>query len=166
MSSKPSSITIQFAPRAAAKRGIIDSDDWNDNFNEVSSDFNNFASQWNNRLIPLVDTLPDGTVDTDVDAFGNGLDGRTIYVNYEATTDTSTSKYYNTIKNRPRTISEQFINVYQTIDSNLATVQDGISSSSRTASEVSIIDAGGLFTSTNVEDALQELMTAINSLIS
>ena len=74
----------------------------------------NIADQWSNRLVPLTNTLPNGVTDPTVDAFANGLDGQTMYVKYDATAALQAT-YYNTAQTRPRTVYEQFGNVYQNI---------------------------------------------------
>lgn len=162
-SDRPENVTILFTVRAATKNGPMSANDYNDSLNELSSDLANITDQWNNRIVPLLANLPNGSDDTSVDAFANGLDGRTLYVHHAAaSSDATSSRYYNSTKGRPRTVQEQFGNVYDTIDANLSSVQSEITNTSRTASEIAVLDAGNRLTSENVEDALAELKAAVD----
>jgi hypothetical protein len=138
---------------------------WNDSVAEISQDFAGLYDQWNNRFVPLMAPVPDGSVDTDVDAYANGLDGRTLYVNFEAT-NSSDSTYYHSSKSRPNTISEQFDNIYSAITALKEDLQGEVAAIAVAAEDISISDSGGLFSSVNVEDALAEVQTAVNSFLS
>ena len=163
MADKIESIQILFQKRNARARGPLNSDSYNDNMNELGQDLATFVDQWNNRLTPLTATLPneDGT-DT-LDAFDTGLDGRTLYVNWEATS-TSDSQYYSTDNTRPATIYEKFSDVYDAIDALEEDLESQITEISVSAAQVDIADDGGLYAATNVEHALAEAMEAINSI--
>lgn len=161
MGTRPSNMQILLTTRVAKKRGPTNADDWNDSFRELNNDLTNIFSQWNNRIVPLAASIPNGSDDVDIDAFSNGLDGVNLYVDADATSNTT--RYFTSVKNRPRTIKEQFVNVYDEIDNSLSSLQDSVADLTRVASEVSITDAGNLYTATNVETALAEVMTAYNN---
>ena len=161
-SNKISDLSISFMKRNARKRGPNLSMTWNDSVAELSQDLAGLYDQWNNRLVPLIAPVPDGTVDSDIDAYANGLDGRTLYVNFEATNSLN-SLYYHTSKSRPNTILEQFDNIYTAITSLKEDLQGEVASIAVTAEDISISDSGGLFVATNVEDSLAEVMTVVNN---
>lgn len=153
------SLTISFVKRNAKRRGPTSSEAWNDTFDEISNDLTKLYGQWNNYLLPLTETLPDGTDDSTINAFEDGLDGRTIYTNSDATSSVATD-YYSTSSARPYTIYEQFTNVYSYIDDINETLSNDISGKIYSASTMTILDSANLFSSENVEDALAEVMNA------
>lgn len=112
--SKIDTLNISFTNRNARRRGPTSSEAWNDSFDEIATDFASLYDQWNNRLKTLTTTLPDGTEDSNVDAFLNGLDGQTLYVKSNATVSDTT--YYNSSNSRPKTVYEQFAALYTYID--------------------------------------------------
>ncbi len=91
---------------------------------EVIRDFLSLQQQWNTGLVPLVQLLPDGTDDIDINAFKNGLDGRTLYVKANATVETATEGYWNLTDERPNTVYEQFQGVYTRISSEVETINN------------------------------------------
>lgn len=80
---------------------------------EVIIDFINIQKQWNNSLVPFLTGVPAG--ESDINAFTDGLSGGTLFVDPEAIDTSLDQNYYNTVKDRPNTILEQFQNLYQTI---------------------------------------------------
>lgn len=56
--------------------------------------------------MPLASLMPDGTEDTLVDAYKDGLDGRTFYVDASADTSVPKIRYYNVNRQRPKTLIE------------------------------------------------------------
>jgi hypothetical protein len=141
----------------------MSSDDYNDMIDELSHDLAEFNTQWNNRLIPLTTTIPDGTDDSSVDAFTNGLSGRHLYTDATATAASNVA-YYNSSSARPYTILEQFTDVYNEIRSVQNSLEGDIADITPSAEQVAIADSGGLFTASNVEDALSEVRIALSSL--
>jgi hypothetical protein len=105
--------------RNMRKRAGLSSDKINDSFTEIGQDLSQLSSEWNSFLIPLLSTIPDGTDDTDIDAFTEGLSGKTIYVDDTATAILN-SDYYNTTLSRPNTCLEQFNAVYDYVDEQVA----------------------------------------------
>lgn len=123
------SFAFSFKYRAAPKTGPRSSEAWNDCFSEISNDLNNISTQWNNKLVILTDGLPDGTLDSLVNAFKFGLDGTQMWVDGDATS-TSDATYYNTSRSRPKTIKEQFEAVYNTITANIESIETSLSEDS------------------------------------
>lgn len=157
-------IQIAFTKRNAKSRGRTSSEDFNDMIEELSHDLVAFNTQWNNRLVPLVSTIPDGTDDANVDALTNGLSGRHLYTDATATATYNTT-YYSTTNSRPKSILEQFIEVYnqiQTVQNNLETQIAGVLP---TAEQIIISDTGALYDATNVETALAEIASDVNNLV-
>lgn len=124
--SRPSNILISSIFRNQRQSGPTSSAQINDFQNEVIRDLAIFQQEWNTKIVPLHILLPDGTDDSTVNAFTNGLDGRTLYVNAEATSTLSSGKYFNSIKDRPNTSYEQFVNLYTYIDDLIADLQESI----------------------------------------
>lgn len=103
--------------RPAGLNGPRSSEDWNDTIAELVSDFQSIADQWNNKLVSLLSTIPDGTDDTLINAYVNGLDGRTFYIDSSVTSSSASTRYYYTITDRPKTVKEGFDDVYSYVDS-------------------------------------------------
>lgn len=162
MADRIESIQILFQKRNARRRGPLDSEQYNDNIEELSHDLATIASQWNNRLTPLTETLPNLEGNDNLDAFADGLDGKSLYVN-SAATAVSDARYFNTTQNRPSTVYEEFGDIYDAIDDLETNLEGQISTFSFTASQIPIVDGGGLYTAANVETALAEVRTAVNN---
>lgn len=124
--SRPSNILISTVKRNQRFRGPTFSDQQNDTQAEVIRDLSAFQQQWNNQIVPLTKLLPDGTEDSEVNAFSNGLDGQTMYVKSDATGALSSGQFYNTVKDRPNTVYEQVVNIYSYIDAQIDTLQESI----------------------------------------
>lgn len=163
MADKIETIQILFQKRNARARGPLNSANYNDNMNELGQDLANFVEQWNNRLTPLTTTLPNEDGTDFIDAFDTGLDGRTLYVNWEATS-TFDSRYYSTDNTRPATLYEKLEDIYDAIDTLEEDLESQITAISVSAAQVSIADEGGLYAASNVEQALAEAMDAINNI--
>lgn len=103
--------------RTVSSGGPFSADIWNDTLNELSVDLSALAKQWNQLLVPMFRTIPDGTQDTAVNAYVNGLDSRTIYANSAASISFDTVHFYNLIKNRPYTIYEVLTNIFNDLAS-------------------------------------------------
>jgi len=156
-------IQLQFQKRNARKRGPTSSDQINDTNEELAIDLANLNSQWNNRLVPLTESLPNGVPSAGVDAFANGLDGANLYVDQNATASVN-SLYFNTATTRPNSVLEQFDAVYSTVNTIRDDLENQISNTTLTATQISFADAPGLYASANVEEALLEVMTQVNAL--
>jgi hypothetical protein len=155
-----SELTISFVKRNARAKGPTSSESWNDSFDELSRDLNSIYNEWNNSLIPLLSLLPHNDLGLNIDAYTSGLDGRTLYVNAEATADNAVN-YYNAGQTRANTIYEQFQSVYSYIETKVNTVQDQIDNVALSAADIPIADSGAVFSSGTVEGALQEVMNLV-----
>ena len=165
MTDRLEEIQIVFMKRNARKRGPTSSDQLNDMINEIAHDFTAFNEQWNDRLIPLQNTLPNGTEglsNSFVDAFTDGLDGKTLFVDSRATASNNAS-YFNTSAERPNTVFEQLADVYTQISSLEEDLENQISNKVLTAEQISVIDNESKLDSTNVENALLELKDQIDT---
>jgi len=110
---------INFVRRNAPKTGGMSSEMINSSLLELSTDLLGLQQQWNNNLVPLIETLPSASASDGndlIDAFTDGLDGKTLYIDSEATV-TSESTYFNSTHSRPNTVKEQVSNLYVYIDS-------------------------------------------------
>lgn len=140
---RPSNIIIAAIKRNQRFRGPSSSEQQNDFQAEVIRDLTSIQQEWNNKLVPLTAKLPDGSVDSTVNAFTNGLDGQTLFVNADATSSLSASRYYNTTKDRPNTLFEQFVNLFTYVDDQItaleSAIEAGASSGALTASQKSRI---------------------------
>jgi len=124
---RPSQINVTTIKRNQRLRGPTSSEQQNDMQDEIIRDLVAFQSQWNNSIVGLTSIIPAGVEDTSIDAFLNGLDGQTLYVKADATSIASLAKFYNESKSRPNTIYEQFIDVYDYIDTQIAELRSLIS---------------------------------------
>lgn len=109
MSNRIEKFHIFFVMRNAKQRAPTSSSTWNDAMAEIAHDLAQISSQWNERLLPLLATLPNGEVD--VDAFTDGLDGKTLFVDSEAIS----GDYYNNEVSRPNTVKEELDSIYEAI---------------------------------------------------
>jgi len=115
--------------RNARKGGPAYSDLINDSFSELSTDLSNLSSQWNSSLTPLLASIPSGAVADGSDllnAFSDGLDGKTLYVDQSAS-PTSEADYYNTTLLRPNSVKDQFEKVYDFVDSTATDIREEMS---------------------------------------
>lgn len=155
-----SELTISFVKRNARAKGPTSSEAWNDQADELSRDLTAIYGEWNNSLIPLLSLLPGSEDNYSIDAFTDGLDGRTLFVNADSSL-TEAARYYNSGQVRAKTVYEQFQDVYTHIDLKVDTVQEQIDNVSLAASDIPISDAGAVYSSSTVEGALQEVMNLV-----
>jgi hypothetical protein len=160
MATRLEQLTVSFVKRNAIQRGPTSSNAWNDTFDEISRDLLTLRQQWNNFLLPLTSVIPDGTEDASVNAFENGLDGRSIYVKSDATVSNTT--YYSAGNSRPKTIYEQFADIYNYVDGINASLSGQLTGQTFSAGNISILDNAGLYIANNVEDALAEVMSVLD----
>lgn len=163
MATRPYDLQILFQKRNAISRGRTSSEAFNDVLDELGHDLALIQSQWNNKIVPLTATIPDGTGDADdLNAFENGLGGATLLTDPEATLVSNTA-YFNTTQNRPNSILEQFDDVYDDLDALREDLENTITNRSVVANDVSIVDSQSLFNAENVEDALAELSLQVTN---
>jgi hypothetical protein len=110
-------LNIQTQKRTVGSRAPFDADTWTDTLSELTTDLAELSKQWNQLLVPLLLRVPDGSQDSAIDAYINSLDSRTLYANWEATDAEETLRFYNLVKNRPYTIYEVLLNLYNEIAS-------------------------------------------------
>jgi len=156
-------ITISFMVRNMPASGPTSSEKMNDLIDEIGNDFVSFSAQWNSRLVPLVLALPYGEGSADVDAFLNGLDGKNVYVDQNATTSVNSS-YFNSTSSRPNTVFEQLEDLYSSLRTLEESVGFSVNNITASASSVAVADQYNLYTASDVEAALTEVMNAVNSL--
>jgi len=128
---------------------------------EISHDLVELSSQLNNSLVPVMSALPDGSIETTVDAFTNGLDGKNLYTDSTAT-ESNNSAYFNIAAGRPYTVYEQCADIYTRMSAMQSELETSIADLLQEASMVTIDDVGGLYTSSHVEGALTEVMEKVN----
>jgi len=109
-------LNINLVRRSQAKGGSFDAGILNNTVDEIITDLTSLSSEWNSKLVPMFSTVPDGTKDILVSAFKNGLDGKTLWVDFLANEAKSVKLFFNSIRSRPNTIKEQFEDVYKKID--------------------------------------------------
>ena len=123
-------MNFSFTVRRAPKSGPTSSDKWNDTVDELARDLANIALEWNTKIVPIIGGLPNGTYDSAVNAFANGLDGKNCWVDQDSSATSDDTRYYNGTRARPNTVKEQFDNVYSTISNEVASIQTTITESS------------------------------------
>jgi len=116
---KLSSLTLSYILRNIRQRGPLSSSSLNDSFSELAQDLASIATQWNNFLQPLCTTIPDGTDDADIDAFSNGLSGRSLWADSTATLLVNPT-YYDSTNLRPYSVLEALDNLYTYVDDQVA----------------------------------------------
>ncbi len=130
MSERTKRFAFSFMKRNAPRRGPTSSDAWNDSFDEVANDLASVQAEWNNNLLPVFEGLPDGTVDVNVDAWANGIDGNNLFVDSTLTNSSAVLTYFDVGLNRPVTIKEAIDDVYDRIVAEVATLTTSISAAS------------------------------------
>ncbi len=124
---------------------------------EITRDSASLAVQWNSSLLPLLDPIPDGSDDTLVDAFKDGLDGKTLYLDSDATSQAQTLAFYNVSRERPNTVKEQFDLVYGDIAdlansiSIFVASSNGLTDDQKAAIGINIFDSDQLSSSTSLD---------------
>lgn len=109
-------LTIATTKRNQRFQGSTSSTQQNVLQDEVIRDLINLRGQWNNGLVPLLSTVPAGEDDPLINAFTDGLSGETLYAQASATSAEAVLGFYNTDQDRPNTIYEQFVNLYDYVN--------------------------------------------------
>lgn len=117
------SLIFTFARRNVPKRGPSSADTFNDTFQELANDLAKIASEWNLKLKPILATIPYGDKDTTVDAYVNGLDGRTFWVDSSLTGAEDDLTFYNATYSRPSTVKEALYDIYDYVANQVAQVR-------------------------------------------
>lgn len=121
---------VSVTRRPTSYRGPRSSSDFTDTIDELIRDLTELSTQWNNGLVKLMESLPDGSEDSSVDAFVDGIDGRTLYVDSSLTSTSSVLTYWHTTKERPNTLKEAFDNLYTYISVQLGGIQADLAETS------------------------------------
>lgn len=116
MADRFKNLSFSFVSRPAPEQGPRSAKAWNDSFSEIAIDLTSLSTEWNKKLVPIISGLPNGTLDSAINPFQNGLDGGNIWTNQNATATGTTSTYYNSTKSRPKTILESMQDLYTYID--------------------------------------------------
>lgn len=111
-------LSLSLIKRNVAYRGPRTSDSWNDTIDEIANDLASITSEWNDKLYPLLAGLPDGTLDENVDAFLNGLDGTQLFTDRNATDTSDNGDFWNTTYSRPLTVKETIDSIKEEVESN------------------------------------------------
>lgn len=119
-------LNFTFVRRPAPSSGPTSSDAYNDSMSEMANDLVNIASEWNNKLVPFMKTIPAGIEDTSVNAFNAGLDGRTLWVNSSASSTDEDLTYFDQVRDRPVTVHEAFQAVYTHVSDQVNQVREDI----------------------------------------
>jgi len=123
-------LDFTFISRSAPKSGPSSSDTWNASTNELSKDLALLGKEWNSKLLLLIDSLPDGVIDTSTNAFKYGLDGKHFYIDHNAVSTDNDLTYYNSTKARPSTLYEALNTIYEYIVTQISAVQEEINNQS------------------------------------
>lgn len=164
MASKLTAIQLLLQQRRAAKRGVASASLLNATIDELSHDLAHLTQQWNTKLVPLLSILPDTSGNDQLSAWNVGLDGQTVFVNSESTALIN-PLYFNTVENRPRSVAEQFEQLYAEFSELESLVNNTIAGLSFDATQIAIIDTADHFLSMNVEGALAELAVLIDNIV-
>jgi hypothetical protein len=101
-----------------AYRGAISSDDLNNFSTATNSSISSIASNYNTVVLPLLQALPHGEIDTrwsytaskglraEIDAFKYGIQGSTLFVFSDAASTVADGRYWHILESRPKTIAE------------------------------------------------------------
>lgn len=163
MGNKTTEIQILFHNRVSPSRGGTSSHAQNDMMDEVAHDLADIQNRINNSLVPAMAALPDGVIDSSVNAFANGIDAKNMYANAVASPSNDAS-YYNNTALRPYTVYEELNSIYTEMSSIRSDVTDQLAEFSKLATDVTIADISSLYVASNVEAALTEVMEKVNLL--
>ena len=118
-SNKLSDFNFSLVKRVAPLNGPFSSNAWNDSMDELVVDLSNLALEWNNKVITVLNALPDGSIKSSIDAFANGLDGKNEWADAGATS----GHLWNSTESRPYTVAEVLENLYTYIDAKFAQLE-------------------------------------------
>lgn len=130
MTNKLDSLNFTFVARSAPLNGPRASDAWNDSFTELATDLATITREWNNKLVSLMSTIPYGNLDSSVNAYVNGLDGRTLWVDSSVSSASRDKTFYVTNKSRPATIQEALETLYTYVNNQVESVSNTIANTS------------------------------------
>lgn len=105
--------------RNQPNRGAFTSERWNSSLKEIQNDINVFASEWNNKLIDLLTSIPYGLEDSNIDAYVNGIDGKNLWVDHSLTVSSTDKTFYDESNARPHTIEESLRDLYTYVNAQI-----------------------------------------------
>lgn len=158
--SRPKNIVLTAILRNQKLGGPASSDQINSFQKEIIRDLTSFRSEYNDKIVPLTSVLPDGSVDSGIDAFKNGLDGRTLFVSSVATSALSSGRLFNSVKGRPNTVYEQVVNLFTYIDDQISDVNNSIAGLGISGSGNGLTDTQILRIGSNIFDPSLSSTTA------
>jgi len=120
-SNKLNNYNFTLVKRVAPKNGPFSSDVWNNSIDELLVDLSSQSIEWNSKVIPILNALPNGSLDVTIDAFVNGLDGKNIWADPTAVTG---ENLYDIGNSRPFTITEALNDLYTSI-ANISLIATG-----------------------------------------
>lgn len=150
-----SSIPSFLFPPSFKKNGPLDSESLNKSIETSMIILTSFLDQWNKVVLPLLGSLPGAqnsnpTVDasTNPNPFAFAFDGANIYLDTYANETSNYGKFFSTGLNRPLTIKESLLDVYNDLSgqiNNLSTIVqstglEGLSDTEKEAIGMSIFD--------------------------
>lgn len=118
--------SFTFSVRNAPSSGPTSSDAWNDTMAEISNDLANISFEWNTKLTTIIDSLPCGTLDTSVNVFSTGLDGKTLWVDQDVVSSSNDLTFFRSDRNRPATVKEAFDTVYTYVNTQIDQTRNDI----------------------------------------
>lgn len=119
------------AAKKAGYRAPSSSEDYNELQSALVSDLLALQEIVNEKLVPLLDTLPGGTTTigkTDrvdwVDAFKNGLDASQFYVdNNQTANDSYSAVFWDSINKRPKTVKESLRDLFVSLNKKIEEIK-------------------------------------------
>lgn len=148
MSKKPSKLIISTTFRNQRAKGPTSSAQQNDLQKEIIRDLSTIQQEWNNKIVPLMNTIPDGSLDISINAFNTGLDGSSLFAYKDATSSFIDGRYWNSTKSRPNTIYEQFANLFTYVDDAIEEIEteiENIETGTSDLETVLTVDSGILY---------------------
>ena len=77
-SEKVKNLNLSFQARHFSRRGPTVADSWNDSVDELAKDLSALSHQWNDRLVKLLSSIPNGEKNSAINAYINGIDGANL----------------------------------------------------------------------------------------
>lgn len=144
--------------RKIGRGGAFQSDDWNATIAEILATLASIQAEWNANLQPILDSLPQGRREIDVENViatpnprVNGLDGADIYMDLVASSTRDDGLFWDPTLERPRTIKEGVLEVRRLLHLSISALEASITGSTDGA----LTDAQKARIGMNIFDATQ-----------
>ncbi|MDD3412412.1 MAG: hypothetical protein PHY47_00265 [Lachnospiraceae bacterium] len=173
-------IDIGVIERIAPNKGPTSSIDFNSTMEEIRNSLAQISSVWNDRLQPLLDTLPGGLTGINKDKrtedpnpFINGFDGSQVYTDLTSTSVTDDGRFYDEPASRPLTIKETFNKIQNQLNENIQDLevkiaqvgkQTGITPRQKQAIGSRIFDPGTDSSPTSIDGKTSLLERAVDQI--